>query len=89
MPGYNTYVVGALPNGTFKFFATSVTKRLTTFAGFPIGEYLAGVASNSSTLLMNLLDSDDFEALPMGTQFYSGYGISGEEMINAGRYSLV
>lgn len=85
---YHLYVVAALPNGSFKFFATKTSKNLTAFIAFPIGAYLSNVSSDADFLLIDLVESPDFDTLPSGTGIYSGYGTDGQEMINAGRYRL-
>ncbi len=92
---YNLYVVAVLA-GSVTAQVVDVPKVWVRespgwgpFVGFPIGEYLRGVAANSdAVLLIDILDSTDLSTA-VGTRFFVGYGTSAEEMLSAGRVRLV
>lgn len=93
--GYNLYVVAVLEGavtaevvGMPKIWVRA-TPGWGPFVGFPIGEYLRGVATNSNAvLLIDILESADLSTA-VGTRFFVGYGTSAEEMLSSGRLRLV
>lgn len=56
---------------------------------FPMGAYLNGIANDTGVLLIDVLDSVPSSMAVPGTKVYTGYGTSGEEMVNSGRYRLI
>ena len=93
--GYNLYVVAVLDGavttqvvGLSKIWVRE-TRGWGPFVGFPIGEYLRGVATNSNAvMLIDILESSDLSTA-VGTRFFVGYGTSSEEMLSSGRFRLV
>ncbi|OYT93923.1 MAG: hypothetical protein CFE43_00885 [Burkholderiales bacterium PBB3] len=90
-PVYKLFVATAIPAGPLlpvpSVFFLDRSKSWQRTLGFPIAEYLSGVA-NDSFQLIDLFDQLD-STLISGTKIYVGYGITDEEMIQSGRFRLV
>ena len=89
--GYNVYVVAYVPSGrqglpaaTWFMLPHPSTLRSWTRFGFPMDAYFGNVAQSASVEIGILQNLDMTELI--GTEFYIGYGLSDEEMLNAGRY---
>ncbi len=88
--GYQMYVLALIPSGPAVSVNTIFMLNRNSewqLAGFPLAEYLAGVADNSFQLI-ELFDHLD-ASLITGTQIFVGYGITDTEMLESGRYKLV
>ena len=90
-PVYKLFIAAAVPVGPVlpvaSVFFLDRSKSWQRTLGFPIAEYLSGVA-NDSFQLIDLFDQLD-STLISGTKIYVGYGITDEEMIQSGRFRLV
>ncbi|MEI8159078.1 MAG: LCCL domain-containing protein [Burkholderiales bacterium] len=87
--GYKLFVVAAIPGGVLLPSTTLFMlnrNREWGLLGFPMAEYLSGVAENSFQLI-EIFDHLD-SSLITGTQIYVGYGLTDTEMIAARRYRL-
>jgi hypothetical protein len=88
--GYKLYVVAVVPGGgILTSTAIFMLNRNAEWqkAGFPIAEYLAGVAENSFQLI-EIFDHLDASIIS-GTKIFIGYGTSDTEMLETGRFRLV
>ncbi len=86
--GYNVYVAALVPSGRLglpaaAWFMLPSTRNWGQLA-FPMGAYLQNVPQSASVSI-GILQNMDMTAL-IGTEFYIGYGLSDEEMLNSGRY---
>ncbi|MBC7617520.1 MAG: RCC1 repeat-containing protein [Candidatus Saccharibacteria bacterium] len=94
--GYNVYVVAVVPGtvvgqptGPSLIFLKSRVASWQSFLGFPLAEYLRGVAQDANnTILVDILTNDDISLL-VGTQFLIGYGLDDAEMLSSGRFRVV
>ena len=87
---YKLFVVAVIPGGGILPNTTIFMLNRNSewqFAGFPIAEYLAGVADNSFQLVQ-IFDHLD-ASLISGTKIYIGYGITDMEMLESGRFKMV
>ncbi len=87
---YNMYIVALVPGGALvaspTFFLLNRSNQWQA-QGSPLAEYLSGVAEGSFQLI-TLFENLNSNILS-GTQFYVGYGISDQEMLEQRRYRLV
>ena len=90
-PVYKLFIAAAVPAGPLlpvsSVFFLDRSKSWQRTLGFPIAEYLSGVADDSFQLI-DLFDQLD-STLISGTKIYVGYGVTDEEMILTGRFRLV
>lgn len=94
--GYNVYVVAVVPGSVVGqaaasslIFLKSRVASWQSFLGFPLAEYLRGVAQDANnTILVDILTNDDISLL-VGTQFLIGYGLDDTEMLKSGRFRVV
>lgn len=87
---YQLFVVAMVPGGSAVASTTFFMLNRNTewqLAGFPLAEYLSGVADDSSQLI-EIFDHLD-ASLITGTQIFMGYGITDTEMLESGRFKLV
>jgi hypothetical protein len=87
---YKLFVVAVVPGGGILPNTTIFMLNRNSewqFAGFPIAEYLAGVADNSFQLVQ-IFDHLDANLIS-GTKIFIGYGITDTEMLSSGRFRMV
>lgn len=83
MSGYNLYVVHGLANGTWQ--VAQVSGSAANYSQLPstFSAYLSGVSGDSAWV--NALDQFDLDT---GSHVWSGYGLTVDEMVSAGRYVM-
>ncbi len=89
-PSYQLFVIAVVPAGSAVASTTGFMLNRNSewqLAGFPLAEYLSGVADNSYQLI-EIFDHLD-AGLISGTQIFVGYGITDTEMLESGRYRMV
>lgn len=87
---YQLFVIAVVPAGSAVASTTGFMLNRNNewqLAGFPLAEYLSGVADNSYQLI-EIFDHLD-ASLISGTQIFVGYGTSDTEMLESGRYRMV
>ncbi|MBK6593781.1 MAG: hypothetical protein IPG23_14170 [Burkholderiales bacterium] len=87
---YQLFVIAVVPAGSAVASTTGFMLNRNSewqLAGFPLAEYLSGVADNSYQLI-EIFDHLD-ASLISGTQIFVGYGITDTEMLESGRYRMV
>ncbi|MBK6593782.1 MAG: putative Ig domain-containing protein [Burkholderiales bacterium] len=87
---YKLYVLAVVPAGAIltdtKIFVLNRNQEWLNL-GFPLSEYLSGVADNSFQLVQ-IFDHLDASIIS-GAKIYIGYGITENEMLESGRFRMV
>jgi hypothetical protein len=89
---YKLFVAAVVPGGDGKLVPLDTVFTLNRNSdwqalGFPVAEYLNGVAEDSVQLI-DIFDKLDVSIIS-GTKIFVGYGIDDQEMISSGRFRLV
>lgn len=88
--GYSIFVAAALAEGSRAAYFQLNAQRGWSSLVWPMNEYLQGVAldSRDSVVRAQILTDTDLTGLE-GVSIYVGYGLTADEMVQAGRYRLI
>ena len=92
--GFNVYVVALVPGQVAGSPVPVILQKLTTGGWGPLTAPLAALMSNvapqtaDARVLIEVLQDTDLSAL-VSTEIYIGYGITDEEMLQAGRFRAI
>ncbi|TXH28962.1 MAG: hypothetical protein E6Q94_12405 [Burkholderiaceae bacterium] len=92
--GFNVYVVALVPDQMAGSPVPVILQKLSTGGWGPLTAPLAALMSNvvpqtaDARVLIEVVQDTDLSAL-VGTEIYLGYGITDEEMLQAGRFRAI